>query len=868
MSNLLRQLRQPLFPCKPIRPIIDRSLLHPRFYSTDIESLKKQSDSTETDNSVNATGVIDKNRNEVLLYYSFSSSRNIVKQYLMRLFSAFPFSQKYNEDNLKDKVIKISSPLPSDSKITELVPLLRDSGAFVKFQFPPDETARSFITEVRSNVNKNDAKRLDNFVLKTLNYVWNRSPKVYSVKGIPWIEDLRRFPSAKIGIKYEGNPLTEEELYVLFRRYGLIDDIKIEPTESYVLFHDIRSAICAKHCITGMVLNDGETTIHIKYVPIKKNNYIIDFISNHTKIAIPIILALLATFAVLIFDPIREFFIQYKITHSANSLEHYKQNKWFRLIYIPYKNLVSAISNSYDYIDTQIHEVAGLKSDEDESCNTEAQSIHDLKVENNMFWKERYEKSKQLKLWILENLNSYIIVKGPQGSGKEEFVLDHSLLNDERLSRKILVLECDELSKARSENSLISSTASQLGYFPVFTWTNSISQFVDLGVQGLTGQKSGLSESKETQLKNMFSLATQAIRHICEEDYTKYVRSTEKRNKKLSDEEKIEILRQEDFLSQHPESKPIIVVSKYSRRADIQSNDFIYPLIADWTSGLIQNNIAHVIILTADVGSIQHLNDALPNQVFKYISLSDASMTSSKQYVCDVLKVKDTTTLDTCLEPLGGRMLDLQAFIRRIKSGESPEQAITEMINQAAELITTFFLNNNTSKIENGDNNWNPAQVWLIMKILSNSDEINYAELTKSPLFKSSKETMNTLTTLEKYDLITLKRDKGVLNKISTGRPLFQAAFENIISDLRIWKLYETNYLTELITLEVQKIQKFENELTSIYKIGSKIDGRIDYLTKKIEGSNNKIVSYEKEIVDIASYKAQQKPHSFLGIKF
>ena len=241
--------------------------------------------------------------------------------------------------------------------------------------------------------------------------------------------------------------------------------------------------------------------------------------------------------------------------------------------------------------------------------------------------------------------------QGPQGSGKEEFVLEHSLGSDERLSKKVLVLECDQLGKARSDNNLINTTASQLGYFPVFTWTNTVSRFVDLGVQGLTGQKSGLSESKETQIKNMFLLASQAIRKITTNEYNKYVKSVE-RNKRLKDDEKIEVLKEEQFLQQHPEAKPIIVLNKYSRRADVLLNDFIPPLVADWASvGAEQHGTCD--ILTADVGSLQLLNDALPNQVFKDISLSDASMSSSRQYVCDVLKVKDTSTLDECLEPLG-----------------------------------------------------------------------------------------------------------------------------------------------------------------------------------------------------------------------
>lgn len=835
---------------------VPRLLQAHRFYATDIEDVKKQSDSTEADNSVSATGVIDKRSNEVLLYYSFATSRNFIKSYLSRLAL---FAPRYSDEQVKKKVENLSSPLPQGSTLTEVVALARDSGAFVKYQFPQDETARHFIDRIRNNVAKNE-KENENAISRVFDYLTDRAPKVYSVKGVPWIEDLKRFPSPKLAIKFEGDPLTEEELYVLFRRYGLIDDIKADPAESSVLFHHIRAATCAKHCITGMQLNNGKTTIHIQFSPIKRKNYLVDFVSNHTKISIPIILALLAGLAVMVFDPIREWFIEYKITHSRHTFDHFKQNKLFQLLYIPYKSLANLVSNSYDYIDTQLHEVVGTNDD----VSLDTQSIDEIKKESNMFWKERLEKSKQLKLWILENLNSFIIVKGPQGSGKEEFVLDHTLGSDDRLNNKILVIECDKLSKARSENSLIGSTASQLGYFPVFTWTNSISQFVDLAVQGLTGQKSGLSESKETQIKNMFSLATQSIRHICETDYQKYVKSIERRNKKLKDDEKIEILRQEDFLSQHPESKPIIVVNKFARRADVHLNDFIYPLIAEWASGLIQNNVAHVIFLTADVGSLQHLNEALPNQVFKDISLSDASMMSSKQYVCDVLNVKDSVVLSDCLEPLGGRMLDLQAFIRRVKSGEDPESAVTEMITQAAELITTFFLSN--QRIDKGDNNWNSAQVWLIMKLLLKKESVTYNDLIKLPLFKSSKETMDTLTTLEKFDLISLKRDKGVLNKITTGRPLFKAAFENIIGDLRIWKLYETDYLTNLINLEVTKIQKFESELSGIYKINNKLDGRIDYLSKKIEGSNKKIVDYEKEIADIAAYQGDAKSHSFLGI--
>ncbi|RLV95534.1 Mitochondrial escape protein 2-2 [Spathaspora sp. JA1] len=807
----------------------------------DISQLKQQADTTKSDQSASTTGVIDKTKQEILLYYDNVypwSKRGPISRYFFWLFPV-----NISPTNLKDKVTSLSSPLPAEVEITDVVPIRRDDGVFIKYKLPPDIATSNFITTVKKNV------EVDHGVSKLASW-WNPGVRVFDVKGTPWIEDLKRFPSAKLAVT---GSLTEEELYVLFRRYGVINDIIVtanEPTK--VLFRSVRSAIIAKNCINGLTFNG--TTVHLTYIPIKRVNYLTDFVVNHTRIAMPIILALLATAAVLIFDPIRQWFIEYKINHSNDKA------RWYKVLYVTYSSVRDWITSNYDYYTTS------TKSEDDLDVEPKTKSEAPM---DNSFWFERIEKSKQVRLWIKENTNTFIIVKGPPGSGKEEFILEHTLHKDDKLNQRVLLIECDQLAKARSDSTLFQKSASQLGYFPVFTWTNNLSQFIDLGIQGLTGQKSGLSESKEARVKGMFSLSISAIRNITDQEYTKYVKSIERINRNKPEGSKLDILNQEDFLQQHPESKPIIVVTKFARKADTASNDFVFPMIADWGSQLVQNNLAHVIFSTADVGSLQHLAEALPNQVFKDISLSDASMTSSKQYVCDQLKLDQnrTTSIDNCIEPIGGRMLDLQAFVRRVKSGETPNVAIIEMINQASELITSFFLESH--KIEQGDHTWTSAQVWLLMKMLSNSDVIEYNDLIKSPLFSSttSADTIDTLSTLEKYDLLALKRDKGVLKEITTGRPLFKAAFQNIIKDLYIWKLYETNYLKSLTKLEQDKIQKLQTELVQISSIpGGKLNNRIDYLVNKIETSNGKIIDYEKQVNELAQTVSKTKSSSFLGI--
>lgn len=844
-----------------------------RAFLLDVEDLKS-SDLLESDTSASSTGVIDvKDQSEVILFFDHIYPTAVLKLLLKGYFSRLTkrFQAILDDDaTVKRRIVALSSstqhPLPADARITELIPVKRDGGAFVKFSVPPTLTPKELIGLICANTRTN-AKHATGWAARAAHLVWGTHPKCFQVKGTPWIEDLRRFPSPRLKVKFEGQPLLEEELYFLFRRYGLIVDIVPPPAggaAALVIFQTVQLAVCAKNCITGIRLNRGATQLHIQYDPLKKINYVTDFIVNHQKILVPALLALLATVAVLIFDPIREWFIEQKITHKY-SLTTYKDNPYVQVVYRPYRTVARWLSNGYDWVDDRVGSTCedergarGLAAGraEDDAADPDSSAP-------NILWMERLEKVKQLKLWIYENISTFIIVKGPKGSGKQEFVLDHTLLQDAELKRKILYIDCDALVKTRLDNAMLQATAHQLGYFPLFTWTNSILQFIDLGVQSITGQKLGLSELKETQLKNMFLLTTQALRKVALADYSGYRRGVMKRQRRRQREAAAaehasdsliddDLLKEDQYLQQHPECKPIIVINKFMLKAD-SNQDFIYKMLADWTLQVVQSNLAHVIYITHDVGSIQHLNDALPNQVFKLISLLDATLKLSKQYVLNQLSGNDIGGIDACLGPIGGRMLDLQAFIRRVKLGETPDDALQEMVSQAAEQITTFFLN----KANDGDRNWLPAQVWSIMKILALHDSISYTELSRTPLFKLSSSTLATLSTLEKHDLVLLVREKGVLRTVLTGRPLYREAFKNLVADHNIYKIYESDYYADLILIESAKIAKLEDEISKVSNLSDMklLKTRLEYIQDKIAVSTGKIVEYEAQVSQIDSAK-------------
>ena len=136
------------------RPIAWRPLLYPtsqlRFYSTDLEKLKKESDTTESDNSASTTGVIDKKHSEVLLYYDhiypFTVSHNRLAQYLSRF--TFPWARKFDDEKLKQKVWNLSTPLPAGSTITEFVSLRETleslSSSATRLMWRPRSSLRRF----------------------------------------------------------------------------------------------------------------------------------------------------------------------------------------------------------------------------------------------------------------------------------------------------------------------------------------------------------------------------------------------------------------------------------------------------------------------------------------------------------------------------------------------------------------------------------------------------------------------------------------------------------------------------------------------------------------------------------------------------
>jgi len=206
----------------------------------------------------------------------------------------------------------LQTPIPIEVK--EILPRVREGGAFVKFRYEPGQDVKEIEKTVKQFLEDNPIRPWFNPV---------RRVKTFLVQGKPWVEDLYRIPNPRVKVEFvptwPGRPaeeLSQETLYSLFRRYGKLLDILPQPTESkdvprfaYLTFNTVRHAIRAKNCMHGFVLSAHEgggqngTMLKLSYEQKRKAHYIWDWLVSHPRLVVPILIAFFGTVTVAVFDP-------------------------------------------------------------------------------------------------------------------------------------------------------------------------------------------------------------------------------------------------------------------------------------------------------------------------------------------------------------------------------------------------------------------------------------------------------------------------------------------------------------------------------------------------------------------------------------
>jgi hypothetical protein len=760
---------------------------------------------------------------------------------LLRRFEASSSSLR-----ILDPIRLVKTAIPEDLpiRVTEILPRLKDGGAYVKFKYD--------INIDPAEIEAQLGKRLREKPIKPWFSIF-RPVNARLVQGTPWLEDLYRYPTSFVKVEFvppspgtSPEELPEETLYSLFRKYGKIADIIPQPTDSkitpryaHIQFPVTRDAITARNCMHGFIVNEAlgggskGTKLRLSFEKRVKAHSIWNWLSNHPRIVVPVVAALLAGFSVLIFDPIREFFIKLHIQHSLEFKDS-RIYKWFK------KQSGNLGLSQKSKGDDGLEEV----------------------------WNHRRDAIVQVQGWLDETSDTFIVVTGPKGSGKVEMVMNQALEG----RKNVLKIDCRRIVEARGEAGTIKRLAMAVGYRPVFSWANSMSSMVDLAVQSTTGVKAGFSETLESQLNKIMQTTTGALKDV----------AVSSRSKKDSDYK----LSEDAWLEAHPERRPVVVVDNFLHKGE--ENSIIYDKIAEWAATVVQNNVAHVIFLTTDSAYSKPLDKALPDRLFRTVSLGDLAPEVAKNFVLSRLKEQlaadekarkelgddappakaatprpNMLELDQCIDTLGGRLTDLEFLARRLRTGQSPKQAMDEIVSETATDIVRIYLLGKPSDIEG--KKFSSQQAWHLIKSLAKSPNLRYNEVILSAPFSSAAPAGSNadaaIDSLVSAELIAVKTHQGRPMTITAGKPLHQAAFSVLLHDRVLRAKMDYDTLNDSSKAEARSIEKVENELAllgTMPRQPGETAGRINFLLRKLEDSQAKIAKWDQEMTALKKVLSEE----------
>ncbi|KAJ3282971.1 mitochondrial escape protein 2 [Rhizoclosmatium sp. JEL0117] len=779
----------------------------------------------------------------------------------------------YYSNQLKETAKKIMIPPPEAFKgkfaYLNSVSSIKEGGLLVRFLYEGDK--KEAHASISNWLEKQGGIR--SFL------TFGTKLKAHPVEGVPWIEDLRSsIPSARINLAFKGPELPIEQLYNEFRDYGKIDSVVVQPGPTkesakygHIQFISSRSATSARVCMNGKVI-DG-TTILVSYEPALPRNAMLNYIRDHPRVSLPIILALLAFLSFLIFDPMRVFFVTNEITERF-SLKKYSSQ------------VTESVESVKDLLMRWLFGRIPQKKTEEDGLSDAL--------------KERKEYESRLMTYLKETPETALLIHGPKGT-KSVDLIDKCTKNEPYVLR----IKLDELIN-QPDHIMLDRLASQIGCFPMFNWLVSSGSILDTLFTAGTGMKAGLSSTSIDQVRKIFEIATIAMNRITAEQEKSHQAAVDKHHR----------LEQQGALSEKEKTTftlpdieyPIVVIEGFLENEKAKQA-FVYEALAEWAGMLTDLHIAQVVFLSDNPASSKFLARAIPNRTVDTIALADASHSSSIAYAQRRLGFQPTQKLpaefEEYIKALGGRLNDLEQLMQKTKAALKAERHRPTENNGSTTILDRLAGKPKASNFENEDDvallatpeqlvdavkkafndivvrgeteirkvglfedatpgllanakeekkSWNAVQMWKIVQLLTKYDEVSYDDLRFHPLFKGDEAPIQAI---ERAGLISVVLKEGRPYIIKPGRPVYRTAFTRLQSDKKYAAIMGLKTVKVLMNDELAKVKDYEAELATLtgqvstdrmsFWGASDLKGRVTFLAGLIGECHGKLKALDAE---------------------
>ncbi|KAJ3787851.1 exonuclease [Lentinula aff. detonsa] len=746
-----------------------------------------------------------------------------------------------------------------DLQILSVDSHLKDGGVFVHFKYKSPGEEEQALKSIEESLRK---EARDNGGIAT--WLGSRIPNIWLVRGSPWTEDIiGRSASGILKVSFEGPDVPEETLYRVFRPYGRIEELThATPVPagtqrfSMIHFNRLGSATVARNVIYGMEVPTpgGPTRLRISYTSPIEAHVVRDWITNHPKIFLPVLFFLIGTLTYTIFDPIRVLMVEAKLLDWFD-LKEFKVYKWLR---------ANTLERLYS---------------KSESLPADKQ-----------IWKEREDAERGIQAYLSDLPSTVTFVHGPQGSGKSTMIAS-ALKSAER---KSLIIDCRELSKASSDAQLVAGLAKQTGYWPIFSFLNSMNNLIDLASVGLIGQKAGLSRSVDEQLQQILDTVALALRNVSEKQHKDIAKKiqTREHNKPAEQSDKAEKSRKEESQNekgntpdidqkqaqesqtsstktrkkkekdvteiQAVEALPIVVIRNFAGKA---VREDLLDGLAQWAAKLAENQIAHVIVISDNRENSKKLAKALQSKPLNFVALYDADEASALAFVQEKLHEADVNVTmsreeKTYVQRLGGRSVDLESLINKVRTGMDVKEAVEDIISRGVGELRKNAFGDDAEDAKNLP--WTRGQAWTLLDLLSKNSEVPYHQVLLDYPFKGDEAP---LRSMEHAELITIATHDGRPTVIRPGKPVYRWVFERLVNDPIFRATQEIEFNNRLVSIAETTIQSSEEELLKLAEIakhgssswlsGDPLSKRSHYLMKKVMESERKLESLERKNTEL-----------------
>ncbi|KAI6151037.1 RNA12 protein-domain-containing protein [Pisolithus tinctorius] len=800
------------------------------------------------------------------------------------------------EETLLDNLeTRLSAVKTHGFKVLSLEPYPKDGGVFVRFSYISRESESATMDTIESDL-KDEIDRHGGMP----SWLGLSQGSVWLVKGRPWREDMNRYPSTMVKVAFEGPDIREEALYHLYRPYGRIYNIS-PPTPvpsgmlrfSQIAFQRVRSATVARNVTHGFQLSKEGTVTRLQaaYERPLQAHAIRDWMTGHPRIVLPILFFFLGTLTYTIFDPIRTLFVEGKMLDRFD-IREYDVYKWLR---------------------RQARDRLVFSQDDTDDIGSD-QAV----------WKERRAAETALRSYLADHPATVAFVHGPQGSGKRRMV--STVIRD--TGRKALVIDYAELHKTPSDSRLVAALAQQTGYRPIFTFLNSLNNLIDIATMGVIGQKAGLSSSLQDQLKQVLEVVGTALRrvsrHLQNEAKQRIESERQAEDRRECDLRVREAIRQgawhdprldavvgigviselgfgdeplnglvissnksrdagalefkekrkaaEDELARKErsmketrtiDSLPVVVIKNYAERGRTGRQE-LQEVLSQWAATLVENQIAHVVVISENRENAKLLARALPSKPLNFIALSDADAQSALSFVKKrlrdtVITFELTPEQTACVERLGGRASDLESLIHKVHSGQSIEDAVEDIISRAVGELRKNAFGDDAEEAKMLP--WSREQVWTVLKQLSQKPELPYYQILVDFPFKGDE---TPLRAMENAELISIVIMNGRPSTIRPGRPVLTYVFQQLVHD-PVFRATQDLALNQILISSAESMVKsWESELNTLqemamreswtqrlWRTGRASAERARYLSKKMYAAQQKIQTLEKQNTEL-----------------